>query len=742
MFYSHYSHCSSRRPRLPTCLRGRQACVLEIREGESEMKEWEQMDKPMRDLIEMIHFTENVSAKIHGVLDEAEIYKIVNEEFAKSKQYNASILLLTDDGSKLKVAETSLTPEKLKAGEKVSGLLLKEYKIDLNKSSIYSQVVREGKTIQANVRDIIGELFPRPLAYLIAKTTGYEREYSILTPLKRHGKIIGALAMSSIDLAEYFIPSVRYLAQHISTALELADEHAERKQAEEAIRRARDELEIRVQKQTAELTKANEALQAEITERKQAEERILRQNAVLNAINKVFEETLVCESDEEVARKCLAVAEELTSSKFGFIGEVNEAGRYDAIAISDPGWDACRMPRSNAVRIIKDMEIRGIWGRVLKDGKALIVNNPASHPDSVGTPEGHPPLTAFLGVPLKYAGRTIGMIALANKESGYDSTHQEAVESLSVAFTEALMRKRVMNALRKTEQEKTVILNNLSELVTYQDADLRILWANKAASESVGLAPEQLVGRHCYEMWHQRSEPCVDCPVEKALKTGQPQEMEMNSARGNIVFIRGYPVTDTNGGVVGVVEVALDITERKQAEEALMQERNLLRTLIDNLPDYIYIKDAESQFILGNLAVARLMGATTPDELIGKTDSDFYPQELAAQYYADEQEIIKSGKSLVNREEPLIDLAAGRKGWLSTTKVPRRDSLGKVIGLVGIGRDITDLKNAYSLLDEKNKELESFVYTVSHDLKAPLVSLEGFSSILLDNYKKTLDETG
>jgi len=194
-------------------------------------------------------------------------------------------------------------------------------------------------------------------------------------------------------------------------------------------------------------------VQENVTEEVRAKEQILRQNAKLEAINKVFQEAVTCEAEEEVARVCLTVAQELTGSKFGFVGEVNQAGRFDTIALSDPGWDACRIPRSNATMFIKDMEIRGIWGTVLKHGKSLIVNDPSSHPNRVGTPEGHPPLTSFLGVPLKRADKTVGMIALANKESGYDFTDREAVETLSVTFVEALMHKRTEEALRKAHND-------------------------------------------------------------------------------------------------------------------------------------------------------------------------------------------------------------------------------------------------------------------------------------------------
>ncbi|MFQ6039913.1 MAG: ATP-binding protein [Candidatus Poribacteria bacterium] len=219
----------------------------------------------------------------------------------------------------------------------------------------------------------------------------------------------------------------------------------------------------------------------DITERRRAEAQLTRQTAVLNAINNVFRETLTCETEEEVAHTCLAVAEELTDSQFGFIGEINQSNRFDTIALSDPGWDACRMPKSDAVVMIKEMEIRGVWGKALKDEQSQIVNEPASHPDSVGTPNGHPPITSFLGVPLKHAGKTIGMIALANKESGYDLTDQKNAETLSVAFVEALMRKRAEDALQKAHDELELRVQERTHELEVTGERLRK--ANRAKSE-------------------------------------------------------------------------------------------------------------------------------------------------------------------------------------------------------------------------------------------------------------------
>jgi len=200
------------------------------------MEERRQMDEQLRDLIEIMHFTENVSARIHRVSDEAQIYKAVKEEFAKSRRYNVTIFLLTDDGLRLRPVETSIRPGMVRVAEKVTGFKKESYTIDLNKSSILGQVVREGRTVQVKVSSAIGELFPQPLASLLARLMGYEKTPCIVTPLKRQGNIIGALMMSSTQLAEYLIPSVRNLAQHISAALELAQENAEHRRMEEALR--------------------------------------------------------------------------------------------------------------------------------------------------------------------------------------------------------------------------------------------------------------------------------------------------------------------------------------------------------------------------------------------------------------------------------------------------------------------------------------------------------------------------
>ena len=153
------------------------------------------------------------------------------------------------------------------------------------------------------------------------------------------------------------------------------------------------------------------------------------------------------------------------------------------------------------------------------------------------------------------------------------------VEQLLVTVRRAIEKREAAEALRESEQEKSLVLSSLSELVTHQDKDLRVIWANRAAAESVDSLPEQLVGLHCYEIWHGRSEPCVGCPVIKAIETGQLQEAEITTPDGRVWFIRGCPVREASSDISGAVEVMLEITERKRAQEEIRRHLERIEVL-------------------------------------------------------------------------------------------------------------------------------------------------------------------
>jgi PAS domain S-box-containing protein len=136
--------------------------------------------------------------------------------------------------------------------------------------------------------------------------------------------------------------------------------------------------------------------------------------------------------------------------------------------------------------------------------------------------------------------------------------------------------KKYEKMLQESKQERELILNSLVEHVAYQDTELRILWANRAVCNSVNLKLNEIFGRFCYEMFWQRIDPCPDCPLKEAMKTGRPEEIEKQSPDGKFWFVRGYPVKGENGSVVGAIDLALDITKAKQAEKDLRNAHKIL----------------------------------------------------------------------------------------------------------------------------------------------------------------------
>lgn len=167
--------------------------------------------------------------------------------------------------------------------------------------------------------------------------------------------------------------------------------------------------------------------------------------------------------------------------------------------------------------------------------------------------------------------------------------------------------------------------------------------------------------------------------------------------------------------------------ERARAEQALGQERNLLRSVIDNLPDPIYVKDAQGRYILDNIAHLRFLGAPNAEAVTGKTVFDFFPREIAEKFNADDQAITDSGRAIVNKEEPATDSTDGRK-WLLTTKVPLRDERQNVWALVCIGRDITEQK----LAEEELRLVNADLARSREELLATLADLRRAHSDLRD----------
>src|SRR5262249_46952608 len=254
--------------------------------------------------------------------------------------------------------------------------------------------------------------------------------------------------------------------------------------------------------------------------------------------------------------------------------------------------------------------------------------------------------------------------------------------------------------LRKVEADLRQVLASVSDCLWSGEIDPSGRWVYRYFSPVVqritGRPPEFFLPG--LPRWWQIVLP-ADRPLLEAaiagLRAGQPAQAEYRIVQPNgvvrwvsdNVLVKPAP----GGRGLRLNGVLADVTARRRAEEALHQDRHLLHTLMDNIPDTIYFKDTESHFTRINKAQAVRFGLASPDQAVGRTDFDYFTEEHARQAKADEEEVMRSGRPLVEMEEKET-WPNGAVTWVATTKMPLRSPQGVVIGPFGMSRDITARK--------------------------------------------------
>jgi two-component system sensor histidine kinase/response regulator len=245
-----------------------------------------------------------------------------------------------------------------------------------------------------------------------------------------------------------------------------------------------------------------------------------------------------------------------------------------------------------------------------------------------------------------------------------------------------------------------------------KDREGRYVWGNRAKLKELGVRElSEIVGKTAFDFFEQAMAEEIKADEDRVISTGKPiinRSEEVIEPDGTISWhlTSRLPWRDGDGKILGLISVSRDITARVDAESKLQKERNLLRTLIDNLPDCIYAKDSQGKKLMANPADLKNLGCATEADAIGKTDYDFFPKEIAEQLIAAEQTVLANGVPLFNHEEMIVG-ANGDKRWLLTSKIPWRDISGKIIGLIGIGRDIHTQKMAELKLQEERNLLRA-----------------------------------
>ncbi len=236
------------------------------------------------------------------------------------------------------------------------------------------------------------------------------------------------------------------------------------------------------------------------------------------------------------------------------------------------------------------------------------------------------------------------------------------------------------------------LMHTIPDQIYFKDREHRFIMLNESTAKNLGTTVADAIGKSDFDFFPEARarEYCED--EEAIMKGGKPLvgKIERTGSEGEVRwnYSNKVPILDEKGEVVGIAGINRDITERKKAEEWLAFERNLLRSLLDHTPDPVYFKDRESRFVRVSKAKAMEVGAT-PNEMVGKTDFDFFPKEQAEKMFEDDKRVMETKEQATNKIEK-ITRADGKERWVSATKAPRYDKRGNVVGTLGISRDLTE----------------------------------------------------
>ena len=240
---------------------------------------------------------------------------------------------------------------------------------------------------------------------------------------------------------------------------------------------------------------------------------------------------------------------------------------------------------------------------------------------------------------------TIHKFVTTGKERLLNRFYDFIEPDLVLVHTEDITKQKLAEqSLKKEEQEKSLILKAVSDHIIYYDTKQNIIWANQAASDSLNLPNDVIIGRKCYELWQNRNEPCENCPVLRALETGKPQSEEMETPDGRAWSILGFLVRDDEGNLIGMVEITRNITEQKIAEKLLKESEERYKQLIESLPHGIGIIQ-NNKIVFANQAAVKLLGYQNIEDLSG-TDAITPISENEREFVIKKLSLLIKGKSI------------------------------------------------------------------------------------------------
>jgi diguanylate cyclase (GGDEF)-like protein/PAS domain S-box-containing protein len=504
---------------------------------------------------------------------------------------------------------------------------------------------------------------------------------------------LSAVALNTGETVTGYASIMRDITDRKRIADELIGSQANLRRVKETLKRAYADLEIKVHERTRELAQANEELIVEIAERRRAENLIRKSKTLsdaLNSLGTVIHSSLDIDEIMQRVVKGAAKAMNVDATLIGAFEDGVFRVRY-----------VYNMPEAFTSRVLTPDELRAM--HYAARAKDVVAFNDAFNDERLNIPFVREiGIRSLLVAPIMTKDRLIGAMVFyeLSKRFEFGEERLDFARKLAASVSLALENAELYQALqenRKLAETRFAELRTVYETapvgLCFIDRNMRYVKINRKLAEMNNVSIEETIGRTVREVIADEADRTIEDLCNRAIETGRPIEnieIRRKTINGMLTVLANYyPVRDQGNAVVGVNVVVQDITARKRTEDALRRSEQLLNAFLNSIPDIAWLKDREGRFILVNQPFGTAAGKD-PDELIGKTDLEAWPRELAEKSRADDEEVMRSGT--LKRVEEQLAPAGGPARWIETLKTPIYNEMGIVVGVAGIARDVTDRK--------------------------------------------------